>query len=50
MISGNKTTRRMMALLSAVALAATLALVTAHDRVSEICVYGGRIDYCAPEG
>jgi hypothetical protein len=46
-----QTIRRLVALAPALALIASLAAARPtqrHDRVNEICVIGGEIDYCVP--
>jgi hypothetical protein len=46
-----QTIRRLVALVSAVALVAGLAVTArpaARDRVNEICVIGWEISYCVP--
>jgi hypothetical protein len=44
--------RRFVALVPVLAMVAGLALAggatASRDRVNEICVYGGKIEYCVP--
>ena len=46
MNTGNGAHRRLTALLLTVAIVAGVRVALPHDRVNEICVYGGKISYC----
>jgi hypothetical protein len=48
--TSNQIRRRIVTLVSVLALAAGVGLTGSRDRVNEICLIAGDISYCAPDG